>query len=45
MSGSQGLRWARSAALLLAVLALGGFVDVVPADGSAPVGMANLTAL
>jgi len=45
MKGKQGFRWARAAALPLAVLALGGFVDVVPSDGGAPAGMANLTAL
>ena len=45
MKGKQGIRWAHAAALLLAVLALSGFVDVVPADGGAPVGTANLTAL
>lgn len=45
MKGKQGIRWARAATLFLAVLALGGFVDVVPSDHGAQVGIANLTAL
>lgn len=45
MRHKQGIRWGCAAALAPAILALSGFVDVVPADGGAEVGIADLTAL
>ena len=44
MKHQFGIRWTRPALLLIAIVAFSGFVDILPSDGGASTGVANLTA-